>query len=59
RSMRADPATPAYRSIFLFIRSAAFVADAATSLPSIASTITWPVMSRISGTRNSGRAGRS
>src|SRR4030042_5530393 len=39
-----------YRSIFLSISSAAFFAEAATSFPSMASTITWPVISRISGT---------
>src|SRR5512143_838599 len=39
-----------YRSIFLSINSAAFLAEAATSLPSMASTITCPVISLISGT---------
>src|SRR5450759_3663966 len=51
---RAEPTAANYRSIFLSINSAAFLADAATSLPSIASTITWPVMSRISGTLMTG-----
>src|SRR5471030_329699 len=54
RSTRTDPTPKRYRSIFLSINSAAFLAASATFLPSIAFTITWPVMSRISGTLMTG-----